>query len=200
MRVEELMTSPVHTAAPDSSLKELARTLVERGMGCVPIVDAAGALIGIVTEADLMRLELHRDPRRHLRPDRDERSSPPPATAAEIMTTPVVAVPVDFDVADAARIMIEQHITRIPVVDGEEVVGIVSRTDLLRLLTREDSRIAADVAARLADVPGEWTSRVEEGVVTLVGSGPHNAERIAHTVAWAVPGVVGVQVTQEADP
>src|SRR5512142_224395 len=94
LRVEELMTSPVHTAAPDSSLKEMARFLVERGVGCVPIVDAAGALIGIVTEADLMQLELHRDPRRHLRPDRDEPFTPPPTTAGEIMTTPVVAVPV----------------------------------------------------------------------------------------------------------
>lgn len=200
MRVEELMTSPVHTAGPDSSLKELARFLVQRGMGCVPIVDAAGALIGIVTEADLMQLELHRDPRRHMRPDREEGSSPPPTTAAEIMTTPVVAVPVDFDVADAARIMLEQHITRIPVVDGEEVVGIVSRTDLLRLLTRDDKRIAADVTARLADVPGEWAAQVEEGVVTLAGDGPHNAEQIARTVAWAVPGVVGVTMTAKPRP
>jgi CBS domain-containing protein len=199
LRVEELMTSPVHTAAPDSSLKEMARFLVQRGMGCVPIVDHAGSLIGIVTEADLMQLELHRDPRRHMRPDRDEPSTPPPTTAGEIMTTPVVAVPVDFDVADAARIMLEQHITRIPVVDGEEVVGIVSRTDLLRLLTRDDNRIAADVSARLADVPGEWASRVQEGVVTLVGSGPHNAEQIASTVAWAVPGVIGVQATTKPE-
>jgi CBS domain-containing protein len=134
MRVDELMTSPVHTVRADLSPKQASQFLVEHRVGCAPVVEPTGELIGIVTEADLMRLELHRDPTRHQRREPVEHAAPPPARIAEMMTSEVLAVPVDFDVADAARLMIERHITRIPVVEGEQVVGILSRTDLLRLL------------------------------------------------------------------
>ena len=67
--------------------------------------------------------------------------------------------------------MIERHLTRLPVVAGEQVVGIVSRTDLLRPLVRDDSAIAQEAALRLADVPGPWTAQVDGGVLTLTGNG-----------------------------
>jgi CBS domain-containing protein len=199
VRVDALMTSPVHTVRPEDTPKQVARCLVEHGWGCAPVVDATGALIGIVTEADLMRLELHRDPTRQKRRDRVEWTDPPPAEISEIMTTKVFAVPVDYDVADAARLMIERHLTRLPVVAGEQVVGIVSRTDLLRPLLRNDSAIAQEAALRLADVPGPWTAQVDGGVLALTGNGKRDTERLARTLAWGVSGVVGVHVTQRAD-
>ena len=195
------MTSPVQTVRPEDTPKQVARFLVDHGWGGAPVVDAeTGALIGIVTEADLMRLELHRDPTRHKRRDHVEGTDPPPATIGEIMTLKVFAVPVDYDVADAAQLMIERHLTRLPVVAGEQVVGIMSRTDLLRPLLRDDSAIAQEAALRLADVPGPWTARVDGGVLTLTGNGRRDTEKeLARTLAWGVSGVVGVHVTQRAD-
>ena len=73
-----------------------------------------------------MRLQLHRDPTRHQRRDRGDETAPPPATIGELMTSEVVAVPVDFDVADAARLMLDRHLTRLAVMEGEQIVGILN--------------------------------------------------------------------------
>ena len=170
MRVDELMTSPVYSVRPGLSPKHVSRFLVEHGVGCAPVVDATGKLIGMVTEADLMRLALHPDPTRHQRRDRGDETAPPPPTIGELMTSEVVAVPVDFDVADAARLMLDRHLTRLPVMEGEQLVGILSRTDLLRVLVRDDVEIAQDVAARLAELPGGWTVEADSGVLTLRGA------------------------------
>jgi CBS domain-containing protein len=198
VRVDEVMTSPVHTVPPDLSPKQVSRFLVDYRVGCAPVVDATGALIGIVTEADLMQLELHRDPTRHQRRERAEPDLPP-ASIGQMMTTEVLAVPVDFDVADAARLMIERHVTRLPVVDGRLVVGILSRTDLLRLLTRDDATITREATRRLADVPGGWSVHVDRGVVTLTGDGGDDVERVARAVAWGLPAVIGVEVVHRGD-
>ena len=199
MRVDELMTSPVYSVRPGLSPKQVSRFLVEHGLGCAPVVDATGAVIGIVTEADLMRLQLHRDPTRHQRRDRRDETAPPPPTIGELMTSEVVAVPVDFDVADAARLMLDRHLTRLPVMEGEQIVGILSRTDLLRVLVRDDVKIVQDVVARLAEVPGRWTVEADYGVLTLRGNRRPDTERLARTVAWGVPGVIGVHVKRRAD-
>lgn len=201
MRVEELMTSPVLTVPADATVKEVARLLVNRRLGAVPVTDGKNRLLGIVTEADLMRLELHHDPRRHLMPVED-----PPGRAlrqvSDIMSAPVVAVTRDTDVADVAALMRDRHLTRIPIVDGESVVGIVSRRDLLRPLTRDDAQIVADLTEVVDELPtdtGRWRLRVRDGVVTLVPDGRPPLRKLVERLAWAVPGVVAVQIGDPAD-
>ncbi len=116
MRVREVMSSPVVTVPPDMRLKEVADLLVRHGISAVPVVDD-GELVGIVSEADLVPLELAPDPRAHLAP----LSQPPgglPGVAGEAMTRAVVALPEDADTAEAGRLMLERRIKSIPVVRG----------------------------------------------------------------------------------
>jgi CBS domain-containing protein len=136
VRVREIMSSPVVAVPPDMPLKEVAKVLVTRGISAVPVVDR-GELVGLLSEADLIPLELAPDPRAHLAP-LPEASHTAPRTASEAMTREVVALPEEADVADAGRLMLERRIKSIPVVRGRRVVGIVARRDLLEVLARRD--------------------------------------------------------------
>ena len=155
MRVRDVMSSPVITVSPDKRLKEVAELLVSNGISAVPVVDD-GELVGIVSEADLVPLELAPDPRAHLAPLAD----PPvdlPRVAAEVMTRAVVALHEDADAAEAGRLMLDRRIKSIPVVRGRQVVGIVARRDLLEVLARRDEDIARDLEAMLASELGRTT-------------------------------------------
>src|SRR4029453_5327962 len=104
VRVREVMSSPVVAVPPDMPLKEVAKLLVTRAISAVPVVDR-GELVGILSEADLIPLELAPDPTAHL-----ARLPDPPQTpsrvASEAMTRDVVALPEEADVADAGRLML----------------------------------------------------------------------------------------------
>src|SRR4051812_47548955 len=117
MRVEEIMTPAVTVVTPETPVKEVARQLVRHAFGSLPVVDAGGRLVGIITEADLIAVEASApDPRRHARRDLPA-GGRPPRTAADLMTTPVIAARVDTDIADIAEIMLAAHVTRVPVLD-----------------------------------------------------------------------------------
>jgi CBS domain-containing protein len=200
MRVRDLMSSPVVCVSPDTPLKQVAAILVERGISAVPVVQEDGWMIGIVSEADLVRLETGDDPLRHVRP-----TAPLPTTvpqrADEVMTRDVIALPAEADAAEAARLMIERHVKRIPIMSGQRVVGILSRRDLLRTMVRDDTEIKADLDALLADqayMVGRFGVTVSGGVVTLVGEGGPSARRLAELLAQGVPGVLGVRFESEA--
>src|SRR4029450_3203730 len=100
VRVREVMSSPVVTVPPDMPLKEVAKLLVTRAISAVPVMDA-GELVGLLSEADLVPLELVPDPRAHLAP-LPEASQPAFRLASEAMTREVIALPEEADVADAA--------------------------------------------------------------------------------------------------
>jgi CBS domain-containing protein len=188
------MSSPVVTVPPGMRLKEVADLLVSRGISAVPVVDG-GALVGIVSEADLLPLELAPDPRAHLAPV----PAPPaaiPRTAAEAMTREVVALPEEADVAEAARLMLERRIKSIPVVEGRRVVGIVARRDLLGVLARSDEDIARDLEGLLAaelGSPCPYRVTVRDGVVDLTGPPDPVGRRLATLLARGVPGVFEVR-------
>src|SRR5215217_1919763 len=128
------MSSRVVTVPPDMRLKDVADLLVRHGISAVPVVDD-GELVGIVSEADLVPLELAPDPRAHLIPQTDAPVHLP-KVAAEAMTREVIALPEDADAAEAGRLMLERRIKSIPIVKGRRVVGIVARWDLLEVLAR----------------------------------------------------------------
>jgi CBS domain-containing protein len=198
MRLEDLMSSPPVTVTPETHVKAVAALLVERGFNAVPVVDEDGSLLGIVSEADLVRLGAHPDPRAHLRPPAP-RDRPVPRTAGDVMTTRVVTLPGDADPAVAARMMLERGIKTVPVVDAGRVAGVVTRRDLLRALARTDREVADDVANALAaaGLAEDVRAHVADGIVTLtvLRSEPGNLNRrLAIAVANAVPGVVDVRV------
>ncbi|MBL7488034.1 CBS domain-containing protein [Frankia sp. AgB1.9] len=194
MRIEQVMTSPVSAVAPETPVKDVAMWLVRHGFGAVPVAGSDGRLIGIITEADLMAIEETPDPGLHARRDLPE-EAPSPHTAADVMTTPVIAVRVGTDTADVIRIMRTEHLTRVPVLDEDSrPAGIVSRSDLVRLLTRPDAEIEVDVRRILAPWPvvGVTDIRVAAGEVTLDTSTGPGRPLLDHLIR-AIPGVISVR-------
>jgi CBS domain-containing protein len=198
VRVGDVMSSPVVTVAPGAHLKEVADLLVNREISAVPVVEE-DELIGIVSEADLVPLELAPDPRAHLAP---VRQPPPgvPRVVAEVMTREVVALPESADAAEAGRLMLERGIKSIPVVRERRVVGIVARRDLLKVLARSDQDIAHDLRTLLEEelgTPSPYRVAVRDGVAELTGSPDPADRRFATLLVRGVPGVVDVRFAEE---
>jgi CBS domain-containing protein len=192
------MSSPVVTVPPDMRVKEVADLLVRHGISAVPVVED-GELVGIISEADLVPLELAPDPRAHLLPPADLPGHLP-KVAGEAMTREVVALPEDADLAEAGRLMLERRIRSIPVVRGRQVVGIVARRDLLEVLARSDGDIARDLEALLAaelGAPSLYRTTVHDGVVEFTGPIDPTSRTLATLLARGVPGVVGVRFVEE---
>ena len=192
------MSSPVVCVPPDMPLKDVADLLVTRAISAVPVVED-GELVGIVSEADLVPLELAPDPRAHLIPPADLPGHLP-KMAGEAMTREVVALPEDADLAEAGRLMLERRIKSIPVVRGRRVVGIVARRDLLEVLARRDQDIAGELEVLLASelgAPSSYRVTVRDGIVRLTGSADPTTRRLASLLAREVPGVIEVRFGEE---
>ena len=191
MRVRDVMASPVVTVAPDAALKEVASLLVERRINAVPVVDAGDRLIGIVSEADLLSLETGQVA---------AAGGAPPHSAGEVMRQSVYTLTGDTDATAAARLMLRHRLKSVPVVDADQVVGMVTRRDLLRLLARSDEDIRADLERRVAqelEALRHAVVEVRDGVVTVDADGP--CRQLVEQLARAVPGVVEVR-SRRPDP
>jgi CBS domain-containing protein len=199
VKVTEIMTHPVITVTPDTGIKEAARQLVENGISALPVLNASGGLVGIVSEADLLSLEARPDPRSQAAP------LPPSAgstaqTVGEVMTRHVLVVEADTEVAQAARIMIEAGIKRVPVVNERKVIGIVSRRDLIKVIARGDEELKTEIVNRLSDL-GMLASpsavNVADGVVTIQIDDHETGRRLAESVVLGVPGALEVRFTAQ---
>lgn len=218
MKVRDIMSSPAITVGPDAAFPDLVDALLTNDISGVPVVDADGGLLGIVTEADLVSKEAYGFRRRRalglvtdfLR-GRDPQWVRKGAgrTAREVMTASPAAVSPDDELGVAARHMLENHHKRLPVVENGRVVGLVSRHDLLRPFHRSDGALLTEIEALLRDV---WRvperhdahAAVGGGVVTIEGTTqwPSDAAIIERLVA-GIPGVVAVDnrlVAREPEP
>ena len=195
MLAQEIMTAPVVTVPPDTAVSAAAGVLLRHDITAAPVVDEAGRLVGIVSELDLVKREVEPDPRAHLRRIALA-EPPPPRVVADVMTREVLALPVTADVGDVVALMVDERVKSVPLVDGERVVGIVSRRDVLRMLVRDDDAIRLEVERRVAEVAGGHARLVEvaEGIVTVSGTGDAEDDMIAALAARTVPGVVRVDV------
>jgi CBS domain-containing protein len=185
MRTKDIMTSPVVTVTPDTSLKDVAALLVERAINAVPVVDADDRLCGIVSEADLLGLEAAAPGARTVAPH----------TAREVMSQSVYTLATDTDATAAARMMLRHGLKSVPVVAGDRVVGIVARRDLLRLVARGDQDVRADLESRLKEeleLLQRLRIEVADGVVTVAGAGELGRQLVVG-LARTVPGVVEVR-------
>ncbi|MBP2328770.1 CBS-domain-containing membrane protein [Kibdelosporangium banguiense] len=203
MRARDVMTTSVVTVGPDTTAKEAADLLVRKGFTALPVVDADQNLVGIVTEADILKDRIGLDPRSLAHPDWpvDAPNGPAPPTVGAVMTTDVVVRGPKTDAAQVARDMLDHHLRAIPIVDGDKLVGIVSRRDLLRTIARDDELIVLDVRQHLTRCfrRGDWSATVTDGVVTLVDDYSNEEDRhVARVIAGAIPGVVEVRVVAPA--
>lgn len=141
----DVMTTPVVTAHEDVTLAELAQIMLKHGIGCIPIVDSAGRLVGIVTESDFTGRErgvpfsAYRTPQlfgQWLSHEGVEQvyALGRTLTARQIMRTPVITAREDDPITDVVERLIRHNIARIPVVDDGVLVGVIARHDLLKLI------------------------------------------------------------------
>jgi CBS domain-containing protein len=204
MIVADVMTTDVVKVQPSMPLKEVAELLLSRGISGVPVVDAEGRVLGVVSETDILAKEQGSvDPRsllhRLLSPGaRAEQAKLDATTAAQAMTSPAVTIPPHATVAEAAAKMLEHCVNRLPVIDGPSLRGIVTRADLVRAFIRPDAEIAHQVQdevlrRRLWIKAEDVQVSVERGSVRLQGH--VQSEKVARKVESLVrdlPGVVDV--------
>lgn len=194
MLVREVMTAPVVSVPVDWTVKQAVRLLYESNITAAPVVDDEDRLVGIVSEMDLLRGEFEADPRAYLRPAAVPEALPP-AKVTEVMTPNVRTVKENDDVLRLVELMITMGVKSVPVMRGAELVGIVSRRDLMGILAHGDQRIRDDVLTALRELSSETTATrvaVHDGVVELSGDADERSARIADVIARTVPGVVRV--------
>jgi CBS domain-containing protein len=171
-RVDDVMTASVVTADRLTPYKEIARLLAEHRISGLPVLRAGWQVVGVVSESDLLAAQ-----------DQAARPGPAPAVsrapgltllAGDLMTAPPVTIGPDATLAAAARLMNARGVRRLPVTGADcQLIGIVSRRDLLSVFLRPDPDIAHDVRLVLAEIgltrPAGVAVSVRHGVVTLTG-------------------------------
>jgi CBS domain-containing protein len=207
------MTKDVITIGPEASLKDLAGILAERGISGLPVVDGEGQLIGVVSEADVLLKEAGPDKRSggfwgwllSGGPLTDAKLAA--RTVGEAMTSPALSIEASRAVHEAARMMTEYAVNRLPVVEDGKLVGIVTRADLVRAFTRTDAEILDEIRNELIlrtlwIRPERVKVTASVGNVSLAGrvETKTDAELLPRLVE-RVPGVVSVtsELTWEYD-
>jgi CBS domain-containing protein len=217
MKAKDVMTSPVVSVGPDASVLEAVRIMLQRHISGLPVIDKEGRLVGIVTEGDFLRRAETGTQRRRPRwleyllgPGRlaDEYTRTHGRKVHEIMTADPLTVSEDTPLDEVVRTMEKRRIKRLPVLRGTEVVGIVSRANLVHALAGLAREVkparAGDQAIRdriIAELAGQtWAPTalinviVRDGVVELWGTITDERERQALIVAAEnAPGVKAVK-------
>jgi CBS domain-containing protein len=199
--VKDLMTTPVVTVAPTTPFKEIVARLAEHRVSALPVVDDAGLVLGVVSEADLLLKEEHPDPDADLplvwtKRRRAEHDKAAAVVARDLMTIAVVSITPEATAAEAARRLHSANVKRLPVVDNRgRLVGIISRSDLLKVFDRPDAAIRREI---IDDVivgefmmdPDRFFIRVHQGVAVLEGRVERRS--LLPLLVRAVRGVEGV--------
>ncbi|MGW6545193.1 CBS domain-containing protein [Streptomyces massasporeus] len=206
-KIGTLMTRDVVTAQRGTPFKELVQLLGEHRISGLPVVDEDDNVIGVISETDLM-LRQAKEPgeetwisrlRRLRHSVRETDTKSRAHTSDGLMSAPAVTVRADATVPEAARLMAEHRIERLPVVDEENrLVGIVTRRDLLKVFLRPDEEIRHAVEQEVIVntlwlAPQTVSISVHDGVVTLAGHIERRTEKvIALAMTGRLDGVVDV--------
>ncbi|HEY0524257.1 MAG TPA: CBS domain-containing protein [Stellaceae bacterium] len=223
MKAADIMTRHVITIGPDSSVADAARHMLEHRISGLPVVDGTGRVVGVISEGDLLhRAETGTERRRGTGASWWLRLVAGPAAEAgdylkahgravrDVMSQPVVSVDENATLDEVVRVLENRRIKRVPVLrDGTQLVGIVSRANLLQALasgaaaavaepTADDRDLQERILSALKDQP--WAPRagttvvVKDGIVHLWGSvSSEEQQRALRAAAETVPGVKAVE-------
>ncbi len=218
MQVEAVMSSPVVGIEPSASIADAVGIMLSRKISGLPVIRGDGTLVGIVSEGDFLRrgeLGTKRKRSRWLEflvsPGKiaDEYVHANGRRVEEVMSDGVVTTTRDASLEDVVKLMTSYNVKRLPVVEGGKVVGIISRSDLLRALLRtlpasdssavDDEHIRQNIVAELASQTWAGTSvihvNVSKGIVELSGAIFDERERMAARVA--AENVAGVKAVTD---
>jgi CBS domain-containing protein len=224
MQARDIMTPDVISVAPETSVADVVRLMLQHRISAVPVLDE-GRLVGIISEGDLLRrVETGTDapPSRWLElvHSGDARAADYVKThgrrADEVMTRSVITVGENASLAQIARILAAHRFRRVPVMRGERLAGIVSRANLMQALasrmaapaeepTADDRRIRdallTEIASQSWAAPGDASVTVSNGVVHLWGGIDSEAKHRALVVtAENIPGVTAVEDHMQRTP
>ncbi len=209
MKGKDIMSAPVLTVTPETPVRDAIQVMLGNHVSGLPVVDAAGRLVGVITEADLLFKEVEPKPATPvvewvgpwlwLERWASTHRKAEGRTVGEVMTHNVVTADEETPVHDLAARMVRHQINRLPIVRGREVVGIVTRADVLRVFLRSDEevageaqRIAGDYIRPLEDV----RISVQRGVLKLRGKVASPARRAGLLAALeAMDGLVAIDDT-----
>jgi CBS domain-containing protein len=222
MNAVDVMTQPVISVTPEATIAEVAQLLLQHRISGLPVVDPDGAVIGMVTEGDLLHRIETGTQRRHshwleflIAPGRlaREYTDANARKVGEVMRVDVVSVAPRESLLEVVRLMEHHHVKRLPVIEAGRLFGIVSRADLVRALLNNlaepaarpagddmagDAEIRERILAEIARQP--WGPRasvdvsVKAGTVELYGSITDDRERTAlQVLAEKIPGVKAVR-------
>ena len=128
MKAAKLMRRPVVAATPRASVRDIAMQLVANGFSGMPVAERDGTVIGVITEADILRALT-------------EGKSLETLAAEDIMTKNVISVDLETPMPDVMKVLQDHHIIRVPVTDRGKLVGIISRIDLIRTVLEPEFMI-----------------------------------------------------------
>lgn len=201
--VSDVMSHTVAAVGRRATFKEIVRLMQDWKVGALPVLEGEGRVVGVVSEADLLLKEEFRasDPDRYTRLRRlDDRAKAGGLTAEDLMTSPALTVRANATLAQAARIMAQAGVERLPVVDDLNVLeGIVSRADLLKVFLRSDEEVAEEVrrevvAPLFPALVSTVRVEVRDGVVKLSGHARDaSLVPVAARLVRAIEGVVDVE-------
>ena len=144
MNANEVMSSPVTTIGPDDTVERAASLMLASSSSCLPVLDNRGKLIGILTHTDFGFHRKFFPMADHLytlmgswvtlETLEDVAKEVSKKTVSEVMTHPVVTVQEDATISDVAEAMVRNKVHRIPVLKGEELVGMITRHDFIKLM------------------------------------------------------------------
>jgi CBS domain-containing protein len=223
MKAKHVMTHPVITATPDLTVRQVAQLLTEHRISALPVVDKAGKVIGLVSEGDLIRrFEIGTQRRRSWWLSlftsniqlAEEYAHAHATKIHDVMTYDVISVDPEAPLPEIARIFERNHIKRVPVLDNDKLVGIVTRANLVKAIATapekehrplRDEELHNKILERLEQLA--WANlttisvTVDEGTVTLRGLVNSEAERNAVRIAAeAVHGVKAVKNNLALEP
>lgn len=204
MKVAELMTRDVATVTEDIPLREAATLLAEKGISGLPVVDGNGAVVGVLSEADIV-VKAGGAPRGSrllgwlLESDVGLEEKIRAQTVGDAMSAPAITIEPNRPIHEAAKLMASEGVNRLPVVDEGALVGIVTRADVVRAFTRTDAEIATEIEDDILRrtlwlEPGSVAVAVEDGAVTLDGEVETDADvELLPVFVSRVPGVISVE-------
>ena len=191
MLVQDVMSCPALTVGVDESVKGALESVGSASRDVTAGHREARPLVGVVNEADVLRHRVCHDPRGHMMPSTE--TTAPAVSVAQVMSRPLTVEP-RRDLSEAVALMTSTAVKSLPVVEEGRVVGVVSRSDVVHLLARQDDQIREDVVRLLTDAGIRCGVEVLDGIVSLLAFDDPRAAPAAKAVSAHVAGVAAVQV------